>query len=123
MAGTEYVPQFLDGGEITCTASGSITAGQLVVVTGNYAVATATAAAQSQFGVAAASAASGAKVPVYFEGVHTVGATGSIAAGVAVTAASGGTVSAATSETPAGEIVGYAFTAAANSVVDVRLSY
>lgn len=123
MAGSEYVPKFLGGCEVTFTTTAAVTAGQLVVVNGAYTVAPASAAAQSQFGVAAASAASGATVSVYFEGVHTLAASGAIAAGAAVTAAAAGAVAAATAETPAGEIVGYALAAAANSVVDVRLSY
>lgn len=123
MAGSEYVPKFLGGCEVTYTAAAAVTAGQLVEVTGAYQVSPASAAAQAQFGVAAQSAGVNATTAVYFEGIHTLAASGAITAGQAVTAATGGAVAAATSSTPAGEIVGYAQAAAANNLVDVRLSY
>ncbi|UVO12819.1 DUF2190 family protein [Mycobacterium sp. SVM_VP21] len=123
MAGSDYVPKFLGGCTITCTATADITAGQLVVVSGDYKVAPSSAAAQSQFGVAVRSVKSGQRVAVWFEGVHQLAASGAISAGTAVVGAASGAVAAATAETPAGEVVGYALAAAANSLVDVRLSY
>ncbi|KLO31589.1 hypothetical protein ABW16_01785 [Mycolicibacter heraklionensis] len=123
MAGTDYMPKFLGGCTITCIATADITAGQLVVNSGDYKVAPASAAAAKQFGVAVRTVKAGQKVAVWFEGVHPLAASGAIAAGAPVIAAASGAVAAAAVDTPVGQIVGYAMAAAANSLVDVRLSY
>lgn len=123
MAGFEYVPKFLCAGEISFVAAANVVAGQLVQVTADYQVSPSSAPGQEQFGVAAMTVASGGSLSVYFEGVHTLSASGAIPAGAAVVAGAAGAVAAATASTPAGEVVGYALNTATNGQVDVRLSY
>lgn len=94
----EYVPVFIQGDEVTCTASAAITGGQLVELTGPYAVAPAAATSESWFGVAGFDAAAGDDVTIYRQQVQRPIASGAVTAGDAVIAAADGKV--ATSATP-----------------------
>lgn len=89
----EHVPHY-DGGRPakTYTASGAITAGQLVKLVGNMTVSTCTNDSTAAIGVAGVDAADTALVPVYEVGVHDLTASGAIAAGALVTAAASGAV-------------------------------
>jgi hypothetical protein len=126
MAGSDYVPDFLPGHEITCTAGANITKGQLVFVSGNSwpnpTVSPTTAATAAQCGVAANTVASGGTVDVYFKGVHQLAASGSITAGDPVVAAAAGAVADIASGTTYDQIVGKALTTAASSLVHVMLA-
>jgi hypothetical protein len=126
MAGQDYVPQFLPGHELTCTAGANITAGQLVYVSGNTwpnpTVSPTSAATGAWLGVAAQTVVSGATVDVYLGGVHTLAASGSITAGAAVIAAASGAVATVASDASDGaNLVGVALTTAASSLVTVKL--
>ena len=125
MAGQDYVPDFLCGDELTCTAGANITAGQLVYVSGNTwpnpTVSPTSAATAAQCGVAANTVSSGGLVDVYFAGVHQLAASGSITAGDPVIAAASGAVADLSSGTTYSQVVGKALTTAASSLVHVRL--
>lgn len=129
MAGQDYVPLYLAGTQASCVAGAAITAGQLVVITGgsivgggvNPTVTPTAGATTSQVGVAAANAASGAPVSVYFGGVHVLAASGAINAGDPVVAAAGGAVADLGSGTTYDQVIGHAWSAAANGQVAVRL--
>lgn len=119
----EYLPLHDDGDAITRSASGSITGGQLVIVSGSGTVAAATAATASWLGVAAADAASGDNVTVFCSGVQRIPATGTVTAGQLVEAATGGTVATHTNGTADYNVVGLALTTAtAPNVVEVKLT-
>jgi predicted RecA/RadA family phage recombinase len=126
MAGQDYVPLYLPGHEVTCTAAAAITAGQLVYVSagtvgGNPSVSPTSAATAAQCGVAAQTVASGQQVDVWFGGVHVLAASGAIAAGVPVVAAASGAVADGSADTTYSQIVGKAWSAASNSQVVVKL--
>jgi Uncharacterized conserved protein (DUF2190) len=123
MAGSDYVPNFLPAFQVTCTAgTGGVTAGQLVYVSGNYTVTTTTAATAARCGVAAQTVAAGQPVDVYFVGVHTLAASGSITAGDPVVAAAAGGVADLGAGTTYSQVVGNALTTAANGFVQVFLN-
>jgi len=127
MAGSDYMPLWLPGHELTCTAAAAITAGQLVYVSGNTgyvpSVTPTTAATTAKCGVAAQTVPSGASVDVYFNGVHLLAASGAITAGDPVVAAAAGAVADVGTPTATldAEIVGNALTAAASGFVVVML--
>jgi len=106
----EYLPLHIPGKAITRQASGTITGGQLVIVSGSGTVAAGSAATHLWLGVAAFDAASGDSVTVYSEGVQRLTATGSITAGQLVEAAASGTVAAHTNGTNDFNVVGLALT-------------
>lgn len=120
MAGQDYVPAFLPGHEISCTAGANITAGQLVYVSANSwpnpTVSPTTAATASLCGVAANTVASGAPVDVYFKGVHALTAAGTVTAGDNVVAAASGQVADLGTITPGttnfANVIGAALTSA-----------
>ncbi|ORV92836.1 hypothetical protein AWC11_07270 [Mycobacterium interjectum] len=124
MAGQDYVPAFLPGHQLSCIAGANITQGQLVYVSGNTwpnpTVSPTSAATAEQVGVAAATAASGQPVSVYFKGVHVLTSTGTINAGDPVMAAAAGAV-AEFSGTTYSQIIGRALAAAASNAVPVML--
>lgn len=117
----EYAPVFFEADTLTRTTSGAVVGGQLLYVSGDNTVAKTTAATPAWLGVAAFDAASGAEVTVYTEGVHELGATGAIAAGANVVAATNGTVADIAAGTTYNQVVGVALSAAASSKVVVML--
>ncbi|ASZ75265.1 scaffolding protein [Mycobacterium phage Arib1] len=118
----EYAPHYFPADKLGLTTSATVTAGQVVRVSGNKTVAPVSAAASGVLGVAAHDAASGAPVVVYTEGVHEVAATGAITAGSAVVGATGGSVAAFDAEDhTADQIVGVALAAAASDKVLIKL--
>lgn len=122
MAGSDYVPNFLPAFQITCTAAAAITQGQLVYVSGNYAVTPTSAATSARCGVAAQTVPSGSPVDVYFVGVHTLTASGAITAGDPVVAAASGAVADLGAGTNYSQVIGNALTTAANGQVQVFLN-
>lgn len=88
----EYAPLHFPADTFSRTTSATVTAGQLLYVSGDDTVAPTTAATSAWVGVSAFAAASGAAVTVYTEGVHVLTASGSITAGDNVIGASGGKV-------------------------------
>ena len=116
----EYSPIFKPGSDFTLQASATITAGQLLAVTGVGTVGPAPANAGNWVGVAGNDAASGAKVAIHCGGVQELVTTGTVTAGDLVVAAANGTVStlaAVSTPTPADVtntrgIVGVALTTA-----------
>lgn len=120
----EYLPLHDDGDAITRSASGSITAGQLVSVSGSGTVAPAGAGDANWLGVAAFDAASGVNVTVFTGGVQRIVAgTGGVTAGQYVEAGASGTVVSHTNGTTDYKIVGLALsTATATNLVEVKLA-
>lgn len=106
----DYVPLHDPGKAITRRASGTITAGQLVAVSGAGTVATATANTPSWLGVAGFDAVSGDNVTVFCESVQRLVAAGTITAGQNVDAAANGQAQAHTNGTNDYTIVGLALT-------------
>lgn len=126
----DYLPRYKPGQTITLAASGTITAGQLVSVSGSGTVATSGANDYAWVGVAGFNAVSGDKVTIHTGGVQKLTASGSVTAGDVVICAASGAVSslAAASGNTAGDInntrriVGVALTTAADgAVVDVQV--
>jgi hypothetical protein len=123
----DFTPKFLPGRSWTSQASATITAGQLVKVSGSGTVNVATANTIA-VGVAAFDASSGDKVTLYTGGIAVLAASGSITAGdIVVTAAAGAvsTLAAVTTPTAADvtntrAIVGVALSDAASNLVTVR---
>lgn len=118
----EYVPIFKPGQAITLKASATITAGQLVAVSGSGTVAPAGAASTATVGVAAFDGVTNDNVTVFSGGVQNCTASGTVTAGDPVIAGAAGTV--ATSATPpAGQQVGVALsTATTGNKVRVQFS-
>ena len=115
----EYTPVQANGTiPQTYQASGTVTGGRLVEVTGNGTVANAGAASVKVLGVAAYDAATGAKVAVWpLAGCsHRVTATGAIAAGDNLAAGANGTVAPIAAGTY-GQLVGVADRAAADTAL------
>jgi hypothetical protein len=109
----EYLPLHKPGEAITRTASATITAGQLVSVSGAGTVAPSGATDIAWLGVAGFDAASGATVTVYCAGTQRiVTGTGGVTAGQLVHSASPGTVVSHTPGTSDSAIVGVALTTA-----------
>lgn len=119
----DYHPLHYPATQLTATASATITAGQLLYVSGNNTVAPTTAATAAWVGVAAHDAASGELVSYYRVGVHELAASGAIAAGATVIPAAAGAV--ADQGTPSAanavQVVGIAQSAAASGKVRVAL--
>jgi hypothetical protein len=89
----EYLPVKNPGQALPLAASATITAGQLVAVSGVSTVAAAGANSANWLGVAAFDAASGDVVTVLSGGVQELVTTGTVTAGDLVVAAAAGTVS------------------------------
>jgi len=89
----EYLPVNTPGQALVSTASASITAGQLVAVSGVSTVAAAGANAVNWLGVAGFDATSADLVTIYADGVQELVTTGTVTAGDLVVAAASGTVS------------------------------
>jgi hypothetical protein len=126
----DYLPRYKPGESITSQASGTITAGQVVAVSGSGTVATAGANALNWLGVAAFDAVSGDKLTIHAGGVQKLTASGTVTAGdIVVCAASGqvSTLAAVTTPTAADvtstrAIVGVALTTATTgNIVDVQM--
>lgn len=118
----EHTPHYLPADRLPRTTSATVTASQVLVVSGNDTVAPSAAANEAWLGVAGHDAASGAQVVVYTEGVHQVASSGAIAAGKPVCAAAAGAVAAFVTGTDKPEqIVGTALSAAASSKVIIKL--
>ena len=118
----EYTPRYMPGAAQTWTTSASVSAGNLLVISGSGTVAASSTATESFIGVAGVDAASGAQVTVYTGGIQKLIASGSITAGNTVEAAASGAVAAHTNGTNDGRIVGVAVTTATNgNVVYVQM--
>ncbi|RFZ11191.1 hypothetical protein DSM43518_02031 [Mycobacterium marinum] len=118
----EHIPHYFPGDRLPRTTSAAVTGGQVLIVSGNDTVAPIAAPNEAWLGVAAHDADNGATVVVYTEGVHEVPASGAIAAGKPVIGATGGAVAAFTNATDEPEeIIGTALSAAANSLVLIKL--
>lgn len=119
----EYAPLYKPGMAFTRSASGTITGGQLVIVSGSGTVAAGTAATHLWLGVAAFDAGSGDNVTVFTGGVQRIAATGTVTAGQLVEAATGGTVATHTNGTNDFNVVGLALTTATvGNLVEVMLA-
>lgn len=117
----EYLPVYKPGQALTLKASGSITGGRLVAVSGSGTVATAGADSTAWVGVAAFDAATNDSVTIYCGGVQECVASGAITAGDVVEAAASGAVATAASVT-ASTYVGVALTTAADGA-KVRVQF
>lgn len=120
---TVYAPNYFPGDKLPFTAGADITAGQLVYISAANTVSPTSAATIAWVGVAAFDCKSGGLVTVYTEGVHTLAASGSIAAGANVIAAASGAVADQSTPTAGNDpqVVGVALTAAASSLVTVLI--
>lgn len=117
-----YAPYYFPAQRLARTTSAAVTAGQVLVVSGNDTVAPIAAANEAWLGVAEHDADSGAAVVVATEGVWQVPASGAIAAGKPVIGAAAGAVAAfVTASDKPEQIVGVALSAAANSKVVIKL--
>lgn len=104
----DYLPKFTPGQAVTFTASAAVTGGQAVEITGARSVGPTAAASRKYIGIAAFSAAAGAKVTVHLPGqVQRIKAAGAITAGATVQTGAAGTVAAGTTAP-----IGLALTAA-----------
>jgi hypothetical protein len=119
----EYLPLHKPGEAITRTASATITAGQLVSVSGSGTVAPSAAADVGWLGVAAFDAASGATVTIYCGGTQRIVAgTGGVTAGSLVHAGAAGTVVAHVNGTTDSAITGVALTTAtATNLAEIQM--
>jgi predicted RecA/RadA family phage recombinase len=116
----DYLPKFKPGQSVTFKASADVTGGRLVAVTGDRTVAPAGADSAAVVGVAGFDAATGEDVTVFTRagGVHSLPASGAIAAGAKVSSAAAGKVQTVGSTTnPIGLALNAA--AAADDVIDV----
>lgn len=120
---TDYSPIFFCGDTFTRVTSAAVTAGQVLVVSGDDTVAPSSGASAAFLGIAAFDAASGAEVTVINEGVHELTSSGSISAGDLVIPAASGAVATQGSATAANavQVLGVALKAAANNKVTVKL--
>lgn len=116
----EFAPLFKEGSEFTRTTSAAVTAGQVLIVSGDNTVAPSSAASAAVLGVAAFDAGSGESVTVITDAVVNLTASGAITAGASVAAAASGAV-AAHSGTNYSTIIGVALAAAADNKVLVKL--
>lgn len=117
----EYLPSHKPGQAITLKASGAITGGRVVAVSGDGTVATAGADAVNWVGVAANDAATNDYVTIYSGGVQSCVASGAITAGDAIECAASGAVATAASTTFATHL-GVALTTAADGA-QVRVHF
>lgn len=114
----DYLPLYLPGSAITGTASGAITGGKPVYVSGDGTLANTTSAAQLIVGVAAHDAASGEKFTYFGRGtVHRLTAAGAITAAQVVEAAAAGAVATHTQGTNDVRVFGVALTSAADAAL------
>lgn len=117
-----YAPNYIDADRLSFVTAAAVTGGQLLYISAANTVTPTSAATAAWVGIAAHDAASGAVVTVYTVGVHTVAASGSIAAGAAVIGAAAGAVATVASDASDGaNLVGIALTAAASSLVTILL--
>lgn len=118
----EYTP-LVPSGPFTSTTSAAVTGGKCLIASGNDTVAQSGGASAAFVGVAAFDAASGEKVTVLRGGVHSLDASGSIAAGDLVTTAASGAVAAQGTPSAANavQVIGVALSAAASDKVKVLL--
>lgn len=107
----EYLPVFKPGQALTLKASATITAGQLVSVSGVNTVAPAGAASTATVGVAGFDAATNDNVTIYAGGVQSCIASGTVTAADPVIAGAAGTV-VTSAAPPAGQQVGVALNTA-----------
>lgn len=119
----DYLPLHKPGQAITRAASATITAGQLVSVSGAGTVAPSAAADVPWLGVASKDTASGDTVAVFCGGTQRlVAGTGGVTAGQLVHAGATGTVITHTNGTTDYLVVGVALTTAtATNLVEVQL--
>jgi len=125
----QHTHLFTPGAAVTFTAEAAVTAGQLVIVTGDRQVSPATAKAATWVGTAAFDAAIGESVTILKGGVQKILASGVIAAGDVVVAGAAGTVAtlaAVTTPTAADvtdtrAIVGIALTGGEDVAVEIDL--
>jgi len=119
---SDYIPKFNPGHQIPVTVATDVIGGRLVevVTPGEYSVRPAVADSLKVLGVAAQDKTAGSRVTVFTRaaGVHSLVASGPIAAGDSVAAAAAGKVKTATA---AGSGIALALTAASadNDVIDV----
>lgn len=100
----EYLPIYKPGQAVTLKASATITAGQVVAVTGVGTVGPAGAKSAAVVGVAGFDASTNDNVTIYSGGVQSVLAAGTVTAGDLVVSGAAGTVAtlaAVTTPTPA----------------------
>lgn len=124
----EYLPIYKPGQALTLKASGTITAGQVVAVSGVNTVAAAGANSGAVVGVAAFNAVANDNVTIYAGGVQSVLASGTVTAGDIVVSGAAGTVAtlaAVTTPTAADvtntrAILGVALTTGTDVVVRVQ---
>lgn len=117
----EYLPIHTPGQAVTLKASATITAGQVVAVTGSGTVGPAGADSATWVGVAAFDAATNDNVTIYCGGTQTCKASGAITAGDAIECAAAGAVATASGAT-ALTYVGIALTTAADAA-QVRVRF
>jgi hypothetical protein len=120
----DYLPLHEDGHQITRAASGTITGGNLVSVSGSGTVAQAAAGDPTWLGVAGFDVVSGNNLTVWCSGVQRIVAgTGGVTAGQLVQAGANGTVVSHTNGTNDFNVVGIALTTAtATNLVEVKMA-
>lgn len=118
----DHTPDYLAGAAVTFLASADVSGGQLVEISGNVSVAPTSGATAAWRGIAAFDAKAGDRVTVLSGGVHTLDASGAIAAGAVVVAAADGKVAALGSDPDYSQVVGIAEAAATNNKVRVKLA-
>lgn len=116
----EYTP-VIAGDTYTSTTSADVSAGDVLVVSGDNTVAGSAGASAAFAGIAAFDAKSGEKVTVHSGGVHLLNSTGAIAAGGVVTTAAAAKVTDLGAGTTYSQVIGVALSAAASNKVKVRL--
>ena len=119
----EYLPVLKPGTAVTLKASGAISGGQLVVVSGSGTVAAGSTATHAWVGVASNDAATNDNVTIYTAGVQSCTAVGAITAGQLVEPAASGGVAPHTNGTNDFNVVGLALSTAADGAkVRVRFT-
>lgn len=120
----DYTPVFLPGQTFTSQASGAITGGDLVGVSGSNTVAKITAlASQAYVGIAAHDAATGAKVAVIAaKPVHESVADGTVTAGDAITSTNTANRQVKTLATTAADLGATYVQAAVNTAVNLAVN-
>jgi hypothetical protein len=126
----DYAPIYRPGEAVPFTAGGTITGGDVVVLSAaggtqsNGTVVSASAASNAVVGVAAFDAASGARVTVHRGGVQEVISAAAITAPAPVKSAATGRVTPYTDGTdPAGQLIGLALTSATGAAIAVRVMF
>ena len=109
----EYAPIYDEGESIPVTLSGTVTGGQLLVVSGASTVAASSAANAKSVGVALFDGVSGDRITMAGRGpVHRLTASGTVTAGDAVEPAAAGAVATHTVGTNDAYVFGVALTTA-----------